>query len=225
MSLRIIFGPDDKFGYFGYDEDGVYSRENDLPDEISIIMERSGGVNIDVMKTKIAAYISQGIMEGRFITKSGCVNIHPDTIYIKELNSLDAYNERDVDFKIRPIKYKVIFPNSTTPAIRIKALCEDELIRNLPENYHITRIDKVGVGKFVAHAHNSVIENAESLATLVHTGKTNRYVAHSINNFLTKENTPLDNGIFYKDNGKGQKSRRKGVKKSRRKGIKKSRKL
>jgi hypothetical protein len=62
------------------------------------------------------------------------------------------------------------------------------------------------------------VKNAESLATLVHTGKTNRSIAHSINNFLTnKQNPYLDNGIFYKkDNGKGQKSRRKRVKKSRR---------
>jgi hypothetical protein len=61
------------------------------------------------------------------------------------------------------------------------------------------------------------VRNAESLATLVHTGKTNRYIAHSINNFLSNKHNPyLDNGIFYKDDGKGQKSRRKRVKKLRR---------
>ena len=56
------------------------------------------------------------------------------------------------------------------------------------------------------------LENAEALARLVHTGKINRFLAHSIVNSLTnKPNPHLDNKIF----GEAIKSRKKRNKKGK----------
>jgi hypothetical protein len=220
----LVLGPNTTFGFFGYDENGNYDGDLDLPDETTIFMDRAKGVDINDMKTKIADSISQRIQQGLVTTKNNiCRVIHPDMIDIDELESLSDYDE-DVDFTISPNIYTVEVHKSTTRPKNIKAYCEDDLISKLPTNYLITQIDRVSGREFIAHVNDVNIENAESLATLVHIGKTNRHVAHNINQFLSNTPNLLDDRIFYsKKNGKGKKSKRKVVKKSKRKVVKKSR--
>jgi hypothetical protein len=152
---RITLGSSDPYGYFGY---------NELPDQIIIQIDRRGGVDIYAMKTQIANHISNLLKQGSLTIKNMCLDIDPEAIYIDELNSLDDY-DKGIDFEIRPINYKVIFPNTfeyfnnnktSKPSIHIEALCEDDLNQQLlPLNYHIDSIDRVGVGYIVAH----VVEN------------------------------------------------------------------
>lgn len=220
---RLVLGSATAFGFFGYDENGNYDGNLDLPDETTIFMDRAKGVDINDMKTKIADSISQRIQQGLVTTKNNiCRVIHPDMIDIDELESLSDYDD-DVDFTISPNIYTVKIHNSTTRPKNIKAYCEDDLISKLPTNSIITQIDRVNGRKFIAHVRDVDIENAESLATLVHIGKTNRPVAHHINQFLSNTPNLLDDRIFCK-NGKGKKSKRKVVKKLKRKVLKKSRK-